>query len=223
MNIRTAFFSALLLPASAATQATSPGDSAASGVANPANVAKAQADVDLSGTLFKAKDFAGALDALRKAEPLLAGDPSLGVALFNIARCLEELRCPVEAAAYDLYISQPVEAGRPGAGGLRGSQPLRAPATELHISGGATLGCPAGNSPGRRPIRGAMHGAKPHGRQRDRSGRETDRPIRRALSTGCRAASSADLLAAGAMRRTAANGGREPQLILVHLVGLGGR
>ncbi len=47
--------------------------------ADPANVAKAQAYVDLSGMLFKSKNFADALDALRKAEPLLTGDPSLGV------------------------------------------------------------------------------------------------------------------------------------------------
>lgn len=81
--------------------------------ADPANVAKAQAYVDLSGTLFKSKDFAGALDALRKAEPLLTGDPSQSVARFNIARCLEELGRPVEsAAAYDLYLSQPDEARR---------------------------------------------------------------------------------------------------------------
>ncbi len=81
--------------------------------ADPANVAKAQAYVDLSATLFKSRDFAGALDALRKAEPLLTGDPSQGVARFNIARCLEELGRPVEAAAaYDLYLTQPDEARR---------------------------------------------------------------------------------------------------------------
>lgn len=44
--------------------------------ANPANVERAQAYIDLSGTLFKSRDFAGALDALHKAEPLLTGDPS---------------------------------------------------------------------------------------------------------------------------------------------------
>lgn len=81
--------------------------------ADPANFAKAQAYVDLSGTLFKSKDFTGALDALRKAEPLLTGDPSQSVARFNIARCLEELGRPVEAAAaYDLYLTRPDEARR---------------------------------------------------------------------------------------------------------------
>ena len=102
MSLRAALVIASLFPGMAGAQ-----------TADPASVAKAQAYVDLSGTLFKTKDFAGALDALRKAEPLLAGDPSQGVARFNIARCLEELGRPVEAAAaYDLCLSQPDEARR---------------------------------------------------------------------------------------------------------------
>ncbi len=150
MTVRAACLLALLFPVTVAAQVA-----VAESPAVPANVAKAQAYVDLSGTLFKTKDFAGALDALRKAEPLLAGDPSLGVARFNIARCLEELGRPVEAAAaYDLYLTQPDEARRQ----TRAREALAklttstvatlavgcAPATtKVRVGDGPTLACPA--------------------------------------------------------------------------------
>jgi hypothetical protein len=86
---------------------------AASRAAPSTEAAKAQAYVDLAGRLFDARDFAGALTELRRAEPLLSGDPALAVVRFNIARCLEELGRPIEAAeAYETYLAQSDEPRR---------------------------------------------------------------------------------------------------------------
>jgi hypothetical protein len=103
MNLRATLWIVLLTVAGTVNAET----------AKPADLARAQAYVDLSATLFKAQDFAGALDALERAAPLLVGEPSLSVARFNIARCLEELGRPADAAAaYDQYLASPDDARR---------------------------------------------------------------------------------------------------------------
>lgn len=67
---------------------------------------KAQAYLDLATTLFRDKDFAGALTELRRADPLLDGSEIQPLVRFNIARCLEELgRAPEAVRAYQRYLS----------------------------------------------------------------------------------------------------------------------
>ena len=71
---------------------------------------QAQTLVNQASEAFKDKDFARALTALRKAEPLAAqaDDPSLPRIRFNIARCLEELGQWDDAmAAYEKYNELP--------------------------------------------------------------------------------------------------------------------
>jgi len=63
---------------------------------------KVQTYLDLSGDLFKAGDFEGALTELRRAEAL----SDLAVVRYNIARCLEELHRDGEAiAAFEKYLA----------------------------------------------------------------------------------------------------------------------
>jgi len=67
---------------------------------------KAQAYLNLATTLFRDKDFAGALVELQRAEPLLDGSDILPLVRFNIARCLEELGRPDDAVrAYQRYLT----------------------------------------------------------------------------------------------------------------------
>ncbi len=67
---------------------------------------KAQAYLDLATTLFRDKDFAGALKELQRAEPLLDGSEILPLVRFNIARCYEELGRPADAVrAYQRYLT----------------------------------------------------------------------------------------------------------------------
>ena len=75
----------------------------------------AQTNVDRASDLFRARDFAGALEALRSAETsaAAANDPALATIRFNIARCLEELdRGPEALAAYETYLVLPDEPHR---------------------------------------------------------------------------------------------------------------
>jgi len=66
---------------------------------------KAQAYLTLATSLFKDKDFEGALDSLQRAEPLVVDTTVLPLVRFNIARCYEELGLPIEAlAAYRRYL-----------------------------------------------------------------------------------------------------------------------
>lgn len=74
---------------------------------------KAQAYLDLATTLFRDKDFGGALTELRRADPLLDGSEIQPLVRFNIARCLEELgRAPEAVRAYQRYLSTSNETGR---------------------------------------------------------------------------------------------------------------
>jgi hypothetical protein len=75
----------------------------------------AQTSVDRASDLFRARDFAGALEALRSAETAAAAanDPALATIRFNIARCLEELdRGPEALAAFEAYLALPDEPHR---------------------------------------------------------------------------------------------------------------
>lgn len=74
---------------------------------------KAQAYLDLATTLFRDKDYAGALKELERAEPLLEGSDILPLVRFNIARCHEELGQPARAVrAYQRYLTLSEEADR---------------------------------------------------------------------------------------------------------------
>jgi len=74
---------------------------------------KAQAYLDLATSLFRDKDFAGALKELQRAEPLLDGSDILPLVRFNIARCYEELGRPADAVrAYQRYLTLSEEADR---------------------------------------------------------------------------------------------------------------
>ncbi|MCB9529948.1 MAG: tetratricopeptide repeat protein [Myxococcales bacterium] len=74
---------------------------------------KAQAYLDLATTLFRDKDFSGALKELQRAEPLLDGSDVQPLVRFNIARCYEELGRPAEAVrAYQRYLTLSEEADR---------------------------------------------------------------------------------------------------------------
>lgn len=74
---------------------------------------KAQAYLDLATTLFRDKDYAGALKELQRAEPLLEGSDILPLVRFNIARCYEELGRPADAVrAYQRYLTLSEEADR---------------------------------------------------------------------------------------------------------------
>ncbi|HEY3450022.1 MAG TPA: tetratricopeptide repeat protein [Myxococcales bacterium] len=65
---------------------------------------KVQAQLNKAADLFAAKDFAGALAELRRAQD----SEDLAVVRFNIARCLEELERPDEAVqAYQDYLTAP--------------------------------------------------------------------------------------------------------------------
>jgi len=110
-RIRAALWSALFVPGLAWAQSSPPvgppsPPGAASAAATQSHQArKAQAYVDLAASFFQEKSYAEALAELRKAEPLLAGDPAQAAVRFNIARCLEEMKRPGEAlAAYGLYL-----------------------------------------------------------------------------------------------------------------------
>ncbi len=75
-----------------------------------AKAVKAQAYLNLATSLFKEKDFEGALDSLQRAEPLVKETGVLPLVLFNIARCYQEIGRPIEAlAAYRRYL----ETGEP--------------------------------------------------------------------------------------------------------------
>ena len=66
---------------------------------------KAQAYLTLAGQLFRDKDYEGALNELRRAEPLVANSDVHPVVRFNIARCLDELQRPGDAyRAYQRYL-----------------------------------------------------------------------------------------------------------------------
>ena len=74
----------------------------ASAADDPVTRKKVQSYLDLAADLFKAGDYEGALGELRRAESL----SDLAVVRFNIARCLEELHKPADAAAaYRKYLS----------------------------------------------------------------------------------------------------------------------
>lgn len=74
---------------------------------------KAQAYLDLATILFRDKNYAGALEELQRAEPLLDGSDVLALVRFNIARCFEELGRPAEAVrAYQRYLALSEEADR---------------------------------------------------------------------------------------------------------------
>lgn len=80
-----------------------------------ADLASTQEKIDQAAQRFLAKDYEGALAALREVEPAIeqAQDPALARIRFNIARCLEELERWEEAlAAYEAYLGVPDESHR---------------------------------------------------------------------------------------------------------------
>ncbi len=118
---------ALLLAASAAAQAA---------------LAEAQALVNEAAAHFRAKEYAEALAALQKAEPIAreANDPALASIRFNIARCFEELERWQEArGAYEAYLELPDDSHRKA----RAWDAVKA--LEARVLGAAEIACrPAG-------------------------------------------------------------------------------
>lgn len=100
--------SLVLLAACAASPLVRAQDAAAEDPA--ALIEQAQAFVNEASGLYLKGDFAAALAALQKAEPLAqkAADPSLPSIRYNIARCYEQLEQWDEAlAAYEAYNELP--------------------------------------------------------------------------------------------------------------------
>lgn len=80
-----------------------------------ADIAKAQALVNVAVGHFRAKNFEAALEPLMQAERIAvrANDPALASIRFNVARCLEELeRWPDAIAAYEAYLELPDDSHR---------------------------------------------------------------------------------------------------------------
>lgn len=110
--------------------------------ASAASIADAQAFVNSASQAFRKGDFAAALEALRKAEPIVAeaNDPTLAAIRFNIARCLEELGRSKEALdAYALYLRTPDDSAR------KSRAQLAVKSLKRKVFGGIAVTCePAG-------------------------------------------------------------------------------
>lgn len=111
------------------------------GLATPAaaaTIADAQVFVNSASEAFRKGDFAQALEALRKAEPIVAeaNDPTLAAIRFNIARCLEELKRFDEALeAYALYLRTPDESAR------KSRAQIAVKALKRKVFGGIAVSC----------------------------------------------------------------------------------
>ena len=74
---------------------------------------KAQAYLDLATTLFRKGDHQGALEELKRAQPLIEDPKVTALVHFNIARCYEELGMAIHAMqAYRTYLGNGEEIPR---------------------------------------------------------------------------------------------------------------
>lgn len=107
-----------------------------------AGIGDAQGFVNTASQAFRKGDYKTALDALRKAEPIVleANDPSLAQIRFNIARCLQELGQNTEALkAYELYLKVPDSSAR------KSRAQLAIQSLKRKVYGGVAISCdPAG-------------------------------------------------------------------------------